>query len=129
MYLSKKCSGGEIRGVPANYNSYITVGKSIDEGNRCGMDMRNYNWNRNICSNPTGHHQGDIIHVADENVTDTRDRTLKMFKDKKILFVGDSHMRGLSEMFLDLVCKFKPSEREQMFRLYLPHTLNCAMRR
>ena len=116
VYLAKKClPGGETRGVPANYNSYITVGKSIDEGNRCGMDMRNYNWNRNICSNPTGHHQGDIVHVTDENVTDTRDRTFKMFKDKKILFVGDSHMRGLSEMFLDLVCKFKPSEREQIF--------------
>ena len=117
VFLDKTCiPGNDIRGIPEGYSSHITVGKSIDEGNRCGMDVTNYNWNRQICSNPPGNYAGDIVHIADKNRTDTRDRTFKLFKDKKILFVGDSHMRGLSEMFLDFVCKFKPDERDhQMF--------------
>ena len=51
---------------------------------------------------------GEEINEHRPNVTNTRPPVgSDKLSNKKILFVGDSHMRGMADLFLYHVCKFK----------------------
>ena len=105
--IKQKCAGGkdERRGLRLS-TSVLT---SADYGTeRCARDIDLYDWNRKICTPnyvPRTDIFGEEVNEHRPNVTNTRPRDDKLI-GKKILFVGDSHMRGLADLFLYHTCHF-----------------------
>lgn len=105
--VRQKCVGvDERRGLRLSTNVLV----SNDYGReRCAKDIELYSWNRKICLpgyNAMLDDFGEEINEHRANVTNTRPQADK-FIGKKILFVGDSHMRGLADIFLYHVCHFQ----------------------
>lgn len=105
--IRQKCAGSldERRGMRLS-TSVLT---SFDYGKeRCARDIDLYDWNRKICTQNYVEHLdifGEEVNEHRPNVTDTRPKNHKLV-GKKMLFVGDSHMRGLADVFLYHVCHF-----------------------
>ncbi len=81
----------------------------------CSSDVEHYNWNRKICHmnfDPLKDILGDVVLTNTDSPNQANIHFSEQespLKDKKILFVGDSHMRGLASMFLYHTCGFKES--------------------
>lgn len=66
---------------------------------KCGIEIENFHWNNSLCDHGIGKSQeGSYI---------SKQRASEILTDKKIVFVGDSHMRGLADTFMELNCDLK----------------------
>ena len=80
---------------------------------KCASDIENFAWNRKICLKSYVHARdgaGEIVSLRNVNVTNTRpsqEKNQNWFLGRKILFVGDSHIQGLSDLFFNQVCQDK----------------------
>jgi hypothetical protein len=105
--IRQRClTSNERRGLRLSTNVLVsaTYGKT-----RCAYDIDLYSWNRQICSekyDPSTQSFGEEINEHRNNFTSMAPKDNKL-QGKKILFVGDSHMRGLADLFLYHVCKFQ----------------------
>ena len=109
--LSQECEQeGQQRGVPGLTTRIPLNARHEKDG--CAVDIENFSWNRKICRESYVHSRdgiGEVIFVNDRNVTDTRpshEKNANWFMNKKIAFIGDSHMRGLFDVFFTQVCLF-----------------------
>ena len=59
-------------------------------------DIDLYSWNHRICQPGIGLNSGDgdIVEYGHPNITEI---SLEWFTNRKILFIGDSHMEGLAD--------------------------------
>ena len=107
---------GMFRGLPMYTN--VAVHKSFKD-ERCARDINNYYWNRKICNpedyNQETDHWGDVVEYNNPNITEALSphpfgfsypEENSWFASKRILFVGDTHVKGLADHFLSHVCKF-----------------------
>jgi hypothetical protein len=105
--IRQRClTSNERRGLKLTTN--VLVSSNFGKV-RCAYDVDLYSWNRQICSpryDPVHQSFGEEVNEHRPNLTDTSPKGNQMH-GKKILFVGDSHMRGLADLFLYHVCKFQ----------------------
>ena len=108
IWVKNSCShGDEKRGL----RIYTHI--DLDENNqkmKCASDVQFYNWNREICLdgyNSAEHSLGNSVSKRGSFPITVNHPTSTTFKGKSILFVGDSHMRGLADVFLYHVCEFE----------------------
>ena len=108
IWVKNSCShGDERRGLK------IYTHINLDKNNRrmkCASDVQFYDWNREICTedgNPSESSLDDSVSKVISSQMMVNHPTSTTFKKKSILFVGDSHMRGLADVFLYHVCEFE----------------------
>ncbi len=105
MKLKDQCrSGGERRGLPLSTN-IILKDQFLQDG--CVTDVENFGWNRKICRHDYEHYRdalGEIVVYGHPNITASR--PYEYFKRRKILFIGDNHMKGLAQLFINHVCHY-----------------------
>lgn len=108
IWIKNSCShGNEKRGLK------IYTHINLDDDNRklrCASDIQFYSWNREICvedHDPADSLLGDSVSRRGPSPIVVNHPTSSTFKKKSILFVGDSHMRGLADVFLYHVCEFE----------------------
>ena len=107
---------GMFRGLPMYTN--VAVHKDFQH-ERCARDITNYYWNRKICEPKTYtqevDHWGDVVEYNNPNITEplvphpfgtSYPEENSWFASKRILFVGDFHVKGIADHFLSHVCKF-----------------------
>ena len=108
IWIKNSCShGDEKRGLK------IYTHINLDDDNqrmRCASDVQFYNWNREICMQdyiPADSSLGNSVSRKGSSPIVVNHPTSTTFKKKSILFIGDSHMRGLADVFLYHVCEFE----------------------
>lgn len=107
LYINDQCSKSyEHRGLKIRNN--VVLSNDIFE-DHCATDIKSYNWSRSICADksnydPDNDYLGESVDSREGYRLDFTDLNLD-FKNKKILFVGDSHMRGLATTFMYHVCE------------------------
>ena len=92
------------RGLPLSnhlllHNTFPTDG--------CVKDVQNYGWNRRICKSDYNHAidgAGEFVARGHPNIT--THRPYDYFKRRKMLFIGDRHMRDLASLFTGHICKY-----------------------
>jgi hypothetical protein len=105
--IRQRClTSNERRGLRMNTNVLVSAnyGKV-----RCAYDIDLYSWNRHICSSTYDASKqsfGEEINEHRNNFTSMVPPDNKL-QGKRVLFVGDSHVRGLADLFLYHVCKFQ----------------------
>ena len=109
--VTKRCSNkSQNRGV--SLTTHIPI-SDYHMQEQCATDIENFAWNRKICLKSYLHSRdgsGEIVSLKNDNVTHTRPSQSKnknWFLGRKILFVGDSHIQGLSDLFFNQVCQDK----------------------
>lgn len=106
IVIKEKCShNDERRGLKLDTRIPLTRAFKRDH---CAYDMELYNWNQKICD-PDYDPEIDLYGTSvSSKIGPVMINHLKWenIRKKKILFVGDSHTRGLSEIFLYHVCDF-----------------------
>ena len=109
--VNMRCSNkSQYRGISLTTHIPISAYHINDQ---CATDVENFSWNRKICSKSYVHARdgaGEIVNLRSSNVTHTRpsqEKNKQWFLGRKILFVGDSHLLGLSDLFLNQVCQDK----------------------
>ena len=93
--------------------SHIRLQQSLGNDITCANNVDMYYWNREICWNREGTSRGEEVDIRSPNITEAR--SSQLFRNKKVLFVGDSHMRGLAELLIDQVCRYKVAANKVMF--------------
>ena len=83
------------------YNS-ISVPDFTEQG--CADDIDLYAWNHKIC-HQSRQTDGDYVEFRHPNATEMN---IEWFQNKKILFIGDSHMEGLVTLFAERMCGYNP---------------------
>ena len=106
--IKQECSGtsGKVlsyRGLPLTSNIILD---DHFPGDHCGRNIDKYLWNRKIC---LGGYNADKDQGG-EDLMEAIDRRDNRFQGQKILFVGDSHMRGLVQQFMYSVCGWHPDD-------------------
>ena len=93
MKIKDQCrSGGEKRGLPLSTNVIL---EDHFEQDGCVTDVQNFAWNRKICHQGYDHFRdgmGEIVASGHPNIT--KSRPFEYFKRRRILFIGDDHMKG-----------------------------------
>jgi len=90
------------RGLPITTNVIISDDVNTEH---CANDIDKFLWNDKICKsgyNPDKDSKGEKLY---ENV---RRKDKSPFVGQRILFIGDSHMRGLVQMFIYSYCEWDP---------------------
>lgn len=116
LSMNVACAGvAEARGLPT-VTTFIKVSDSVGTMTskiNCSNDVNTYHWKKNKCFTPDYYRTFNdssegmnhtIVDVSGNGLTDlTNDH--RDFVNKSILFVGDSHMRGLAELFMVNECE------------------------
>jgi hypothetical protein len=75
--------------------------------NFCASDVQNFGWNRRICKTSFSYRAdglGEVVAHRHPNITFSR--PYEYFKRRKLLFVGDHHVKGLAELFMEHTCRY-----------------------
>ena len=84
----------EDRGLPIVTN--IEISKYM-VNNKCAREINRFKWYNSLCD----------IEESPEDSFITPQRASEILTKKSIIFVGDSHVRGLADSFLDFSCNIK----------------------
>lgn len=85
----------ESRDLPLTSHIEISTGLAQD---KCSRKIDRFQWNNSMC---------DLSAVSGEAGFIGIDRSSEILTRRSIIFVGDSHMRGLADTFLRLSCDLK----------------------
>lgn len=108
-YINQKCTGNSAdarRDIPG-LSTYVELSSDFSR-NHCSNDVEYYNWNSKICLGGVYDEEGDVVDIRSEDMVNVNIRPEdKSMRHKRILFIGDSHMRGLAAMFLYWTCGYE----------------------
>lgn len=105
--IRDQCSEKQKRGVSVTSN--ILVSNNFAE-DTCANEIDAYRWNRKVCNrdyHADRDYAGETVDplnttgLADMRIVDSD------YLRRKILFIGDLHMRDIATLFLDDVCRYK----------------------
>lgn len=108
--IRDECSEHQKRGVRITTNALLSRDMQAQS---CTEEVNTYRWNRKVCYRD--YHldrdfYGDVVDpsntssIVDLRITDSN------YLRRKILFIGDLHMRDLATLFRDKVCRYQHEE-------------------
>lgn len=110
LLVNRECMGEltSNAGFSEPLTTYIIVDETLAPSTlsltrqNCSYSINKYHWKQSGCYdlNQT------VIDVSSVNITDHTSQN-NDFVNKRILFVGDSHMRGLADLFMHVVCEYE----------------------
>jgi hypothetical protein len=104
--IRNECSEHQSRGVKITSN--VMISRDF-QAQSCAEEITSYRWNRKVCYRD--YHldrdfYGDVVDPSNSSLSDLRIADSN-YIHRKILFVGDIHMRDLATLFRDKVCRYQ----------------------